>query len=254
MAPRLSPFSRTSAVTKARQLAPTMGLSHDGFKFLEGRFEGLEGYAVGRMTKSRRGKLYIDDAGWGPEAGSIEYGYRVPFGSIQVFIGKIGEPGSEPYICTDLIETAQRARSALVKPAMKRAFVGVIHGGSYEDGSESRGDTVVCSDDESSTGETESLYQLQDGRIGGCSNGDSIPDPSDLPNRVGIFMTGTQATLHSSTAVATTSSSVAATATGAGGPVRPPAQVLSELLMHWLCLWRKLIWRIRTSTTRRLQS
>jgi hypothetical protein len=48
------------------------------FKFLEGRFEGLEGYAVGRMTKSRRGKIYIDDACWGPEAGSIEYGYRVP--------------------------------------------------------------------------------------------------------------------------------------------------------------------------------
>ena len=43
------------------------------------------------MTRSHRGKLYIDDAGWGPEAGSIEYGYRVPFGGIHVFIGKIGE-------------------------------------------------------------------------------------------------------------------------------------------------------------------
>ena len=112
---------------------------------------------------------------------------------------------------------------------MKRAFMGVIHGGSYEDGSESRGDAIVCSDEESSTGETESLYQLQDGRIGGCSDGDSILDPSDLPNRVGIFMAGTQAALHSSTAVATTSGSAAATAAGAGGPVRPPAQVLSEL-------------------------
>ena len=55
-----------------------MGLSHDGFEFLKGNFEGLKGYAVGRMTKSRRGKLYIDDKGWGPEAGSIEYGYQVP--------------------------------------------------------------------------------------------------------------------------------------------------------------------------------
>src|SRR4051812_47111764 len=162
MAPRLSPFMRTSVVTKPQQLAPTVGLSHDGFKFLEGRFEGLEGYAVGWMTKSRRGKLYIDDAGWGPEAGSIEYGYRVPFGGIHVFIGKIGEPGPEPDICTDLVETAQRARSAQVKPAVKRSFVGVIHGGSYEDGSESGGDTIVYSGDESSTGETESLYQLQD--------------------------------------------------------------------------------------------
>ena len=97
---------------------------------LEGKLKGLEGYAVGRMTTSRRGKLYIDDAGWGPEAGSIEYGYRVPFGGIHIFIGKIGEPGPEPYIHTDLVETAQRARSARVKPAMKRAFVGVIHGGS----------------------------------------------------------------------------------------------------------------------------
>src|SRR3954470_24677352 len=191
MALRLSPFARTSAVTKPRQLAPTVGLSHDGFEFSEGCFEGLKGYAVGRMTKSRRGKIYIDDAGWGPEAGSIEYGYRVPFGGIHVFIGKIGEPGPELDTCTDLVETAQRARPARVKPAVKRAFVGVIHGGSYEDGSGSGGETVVYSGDESSTGETESLYQLQDGRIGGCSDGDSIPDPSNLPNRVGIFMVGT---------------------------------------------------------------
>ena len=74
--------------------------------------QGLKGYAVGRMTKSRRGKLYIDDANWGPDAGSIEYGYRVPFGGIHVFIGKIGEPGPEPDLCADLIETAQRARPA----------------------------------------------------------------------------------------------------------------------------------------------
>ena len=40
-----------------RQLAPTLGLSHDGFKFLEGNFEGIKGYTM------RRGKLYIDDAG-----------------------------------------------------------------------------------------------------------------------------------------------------------------------------------------------
>ena len=120
-------------MTKPRQLAPTVGLSHDGFRFLEGRFEGLEGYAVGQMTKSRRGKLYIDDAGWGPEAGSIEYGYRVPFGGIHVFIGKIGEPGPEPDICTDIIETAQRARPARVQPAVKRAFIGFIHGGECEE-------------------------------------------------------------------------------------------------------------------------
>ena len=149
-------------MTKPRQLAPTVGLSHDGVEFLKGCSGGLKGYVIGRMTKSRRGKLYIDDAGWGPEAGSIDYGYRVPFGGIHVFIGRIGEPGPEQDICTDLVETAQRARSARVKPVMKRAFVGVIHGWESEDRSESGGETVVYSCDESLTGETESLYQLQD--------------------------------------------------------------------------------------------
>ena len=45
------------------QLAPTMGPAHGGFEFLKGNFEGIKVYAVVRMTKSRRGKLYIDDAG-----------------------------------------------------------------------------------------------------------------------------------------------------------------------------------------------
>ena len=99
-------------MTIPRQLAPTVGPAHGGFEFLQGRFEGIKGYDVGRMTKSRRAKLYINDAGWGPEAGSIEYGYRVPFGRNHVFISKIVKPGPEPDICTDIIETAQRARPA----------------------------------------------------------------------------------------------------------------------------------------------
>ena len=103
-----------------------------------------------------------------------------PFGGIHVFIGKIGEPGPEPDICTDIIETAQHARPARVLPVVKRAFVGVIHGVESEDRLESGGETIVYSGDESSTGETESLYQLQDGRIGGCfgapSEGASITE------------------------------------------------------------------------------
>ena len=83
---------------------------------------------------------------------------------------------------------------------MKRAFVGFINGAESE--SVSDGETVVYSEGESSTGETESLYQLQDGRFGGCSDGDSIPDPFEPPNRVAIFMAGTQPTLQSSTAAA----------------------------------------------------
>ena len=98
-------------MTNPRQLAPTVGLSHDGFEFLKGSFDGLKGYAVGRMTKSCRGKLYINNTGWGSETDSIEYGYRVPFGGIHIFIGKIGEPAPEPDICTDIIETARRGKA-----------------------------------------------------------------------------------------------------------------------------------------------
>ena len=58
-------------MTIPRQLVPIMGPAHGGFEFLKGSFEGLKGYAVGRMTKIHRGKLYIDDAGWSPEVVSI---------------------------------------------------------------------------------------------------------------------------------------------------------------------------------------
>ena len=149
---------------------------------MKGRFEGIKVYAVGRMTKSHRGKLYIDDEGWGPEAGSIEYGYQVPFGGIHVFIARIGESGPEPNVCTNLIEKAQRARFARAQPAVKHAFVGCIHGGEFSEGSVDGCETAICSDGESSSGKTDSVYQLQDGWIGGCSDGDSIPDPSDQPN------------------------------------------------------------------------
>ena len=113
---------------------------------------------------------------------------------------------------------------------MKHAFVGFIHGAEFEEGSVSGGETDIYSDGESSTGNTTSLYQLQDGKLGGCSGGDSIPDPYEPLNRVAIFMAGTQPGQNSTTAAAMISESAAATAAGAGGPVRPPAQVLSDLL------------------------
>ena len=92
----------------------------------------------------------------------------------------------------------------------------------------SDGETVVCSDDESS-GETESLYQLQDGRISGGSEGNNIPDFPDLPNRAAIFMAGTQSAPHSLAAAAILSGSTTATPAGAGSSAPPPAQVLSDL-------------------------
>ena len=98
---------------------------------------------------------------------------------------------------------------------MKHTFVGFINGVEYEPVSD--GETVVYSDGESSTGETESLYQLQDGRFGGCSDGDSIPDPHEPPNRVAIFMAGTQPVLGSTAAAAMTSSAAAVTAQALAG-------------------------------------
>jgi hypothetical protein len=43
-------------------------------------------------------------------------------------------------------------------------------------------ETLIYSGDESSTGETESIYRLHDGGLGGCSDGDSIPDPCEPPS------------------------------------------------------------------------
>ena len=55
--------------------------------------------------------------------------------------------------------------------------MGVIHEGEHGNESEYDSETVVYSGDESSTGETESLYQLQDDQVRGCSDGDRISDP-----------------------------------------------------------------------------
>ena len=59
---------------------------------------------------------------------------------------------------------------------MKRAFVGCIHGEEVSKGSEDGGETAVLSDGDSSAGSTDSLYQVQDGVLEGCSDGTSIPD------------------------------------------------------------------------------
>ena len=159
-----------------------------------------------------------------PTAGSIEYGYRVPFGGIHVFIGKIGDPGPKPDTCTNLVETAQHASPARIQLAMRRAFVGCVHGIGSEPVSE--GETVAYSDGESSAGETESLYQVQDGVFEGYSDGTSISEFLEPPNQVGIFMAGTQPIVQSSS----TTAMISGLAAAVGGPARRPAQVLAGLL------------------------
>ena len=96
--------------------------------------------------------------------------------------------------------------------------MGCIHGGEFSEGSVDGGETAICSGSESSSGETDSLYQLQDGVLGGCSDGSSIPNLSEPPNRAGVFMAGTQPGQNSMAAAAITTGSAAA---GSGDPARP---------------------------------
>lgn len=92
------------------------------------------------------------------------------------------------------------------------------------------GETVAYSDGESSVGETESLYQVHDGVFEGYSDGTSIPEFLEPPNRVRIFMAETQPTLQNSTAAAS------GPAAGAGGSARRPTQILSGLMDSWTTL------------------
>src|SRR4051812_9169477 len=56
----------------------------------------MEGFVSGRITRSRRGQLYIDDSHQGPEVDSLESGYRVPIRSIQIFIAKTNRSEPKP--------------------------------------------------------------------------------------------------------------------------------------------------------------
>ncbi|KAI4988014.1 hypothetical protein ZWY2020_029644 [Hordeum vulgare] len=111
-----------------------MGLAHGGVGFSKGALSGSGSYAVGIMTKSRRGKYYIDNSLWGPEVDSIESGYRVPFGTIQVFIGMFGAPVPEPDTFADIVEPA-RGGTASAKP-----------GGQNETGGSSKAPAQVRAD------------------------------------------------------------------------------------------------------------
>src|ERR1041384_1654536 len=118
--PMISPTLWTSAVTSPRQLVPTVGPMLAGVVILGGALQGMEGFMAGRITRSRRGKLCIDDSTWGPDADSVESGYRVPIGSIHIFIGKTD--GSEPEPDPEVpLETSSRRHAG-----SRHTFVGFI--------------------------------------------------------------------------------------------------------------------------------
>src|SRR3954470_20149465 len=82
----------------------------------------MEGFVFGRITRSRRGKLYIDDSHWGSKADSLESGYRVPIESIQIFIAKTNR--SEPKPDLEIhVETSSQQQACF-----RHTFVGFVTG------------------------------------------------------------------------------------------------------------------------------
>lgn len=121
---------------------------------------------------------------------------------------------------------------------MKRVFVGCVHGAELSEGPEDGGEMAIPSDGDSSTGSTDSLYQVQDGALRGCSDGLSILDLCESPNWAGVFMAATQPG-QNSTAAATITSGLGAA--GAGGPVRPPSQILIDLMDKLMTLLTAIV-------------
>jgi hypothetical protein len=167
-----------------------VGPAHGGVEFLEGALPGIERYAIGQMTKSRREKLYIDDAGWGPEDDSIESGYQVPFGKIHVFIGTTGESGPESGNTAGSVETARRAQPGQARADRIHAFVGFTQGVDLANNSMSGGDTLVYSDGESSVGDTESILPLFDEKLGGYSDDEVFPESYEPTRLAAVYMEG----------------------------------------------------------------
>ena len=61
LALRLSPYSRTSAVTIPRQLAPTVGHARGGVEFLKRSRPWIERLAIDWIKNSRFRRIYVID-------------------------------------------------------------------------------------------------------------------------------------------------------------------------------------------------
>src|SRR4051812_34201087 len=81
----------------------------------------MEVFVSGRITRSQRGKLYIDDSTWSPEADSIKSGYRVPIGSIHIFIDKTERSEPKPDLEVP-VETSSRRHAG-----PRHTFVGFFN-------------------------------------------------------------------------------------------------------------------------------
>ena len=143
-----------------------MGPAHGGVEFSKGALPESGSYAAGLMTRSRRGKYYINNLLWGPEVDSIESGYRVPFGKISIFVGMIGSPMLEPDTSSDIVEPAQYVRPVVTPNLTRPVFVGFTQGSEEREHSATEETTLVNTDDESSMGDSDSIQSLHGGCLG----------------------------------------------------------------------------------------
>ncbi|KAI4990264.1 hypothetical protein ZWY2020_038627 [Hordeum vulgare] len=173
------------------------------------------------MTRSRRGKYYIDNSLWGPEADSIESGYRVPFGKINVFVGMIGSPTPEPDISSDIIEPTRYVCPVATPNLTHPVFVGFTQGCEEPEQSATQETTPVNTDDESSMGDLDSIQPLHGGCLGGLSLA-MDPEVLDWTRRqIAIYMAG-----------ATQPSPNPAGGDETGETSRSPAAILVELAVE----------------------
>ncbi|KAI4972383.1 hypothetical protein ZWY2020_003308 [Hordeum vulgare] len=170
------------------------------------------------MTRSRRGKYYINNLLWGPEAGSIESGYRIPFGKISVFVGMIGLPMPEPGTSSDIVEPARYVRPVMTPNLTRPIFVGFTQGSEEPEQSATQETTPVNTDDESSMGDSDSIQSLHGGYLGGLSLA-MDPEVLDRTRRqIAVYM-----------AAATQPSPNPAGGDGTGETSRSPAAILVDL-------------------------
>lgn len=179
-------------MTKPRQLAPTVGLTHGAVEFSKGALPGSGSYVAGLMTRSRRGKYYINNSLWGPEADSIKSGYRIPFGKINIFVGMVGSLAPEPDIFTDIVEPAKYVRPVATPNLTRPVFVGFTQGSEEPERSATQETTPMNSDDESSMGDSD-LIQSYTGAASeachwqwtpGSSTGPAVRSPCTWQGRL----------------------------------------------------------------------
>ena len=80
----------TPAMTKPRQLAPTVGRVSKGVTIMGEAQRGMQHLANCQVLINLQGEQIVDDSGWSPELDSLETGSIVPIGRINVFVGMVG--------------------------------------------------------------------------------------------------------------------------------------------------------------------